>query len=162
MDSIFSSNGIQPICKGYGVRSPDWRSSIITHILLFIPSVIFIVFTLRYFVKEYQNYPSLIIGIFLFLFSYLTLIRTSLTDPGILPARRNMPKTVKRYFRTLSDVKIVEDIEQIDRIKKHTLKSGKIVHSRWCYTCNIWRTPRASHCSVCEVCIDEFDHHCPW
>lgn len=162
MDSLFAPGGIQPIFNGYGTKSNDWRASIITHILILVPSVVFFVFTIRYFVTEYHNYPSLIIGLFLFFFTYFTLFRTSFTDPGILPSRRNMPKEVKDYFKALSNVKVFEEVGQIDRVKDHTLKSGKVVQARWCYTCNIWRTPRASHCSICKVCIDEFDHHCPW
>lgn len=34
--------------------------------------------------------------------------------------------------------------------------------NRICPTCQVIRTSRARHCNVCDMCVERYDHHCPW
>jgi palmitoyltransferase ZDHHC13/17 len=34
--------------------------------------------------------------------------------------------------------------------------------SSLCPDCEVIRTPRCRHCTLCKRCVDRFDHHCPW
>ncbi len=33
---------------------------------------------------------------------------------------------------------------------------------RYCAMCNVYQPPKAVHCPECHVCVDGYDHHCPW
>ena len=36
------------------------------------------------------------------------------------------------------------------------------VPTKYCKSCNLWRSPRAHHCRICDNCVDTQDHHCVW
>jgi palmitoyltransferase ZDHHC9/14/18 len=36
------------------------------------------------------------------------------------------------------------------------------IPTKYCKTCDIWRTPRTHHCRSCDNCVETQDHHCVW
>ena len=40
--------------------------------------------------------------------------------------------------------------------------NNSIIQFKYCRSCKFYRSPRASHCRVCDLCVDVHDHHCVW
>ncbi|XP_050676048.1 palmitoyltransferase ZDHHC18-B isoform X2 [Leptidea sinapis] len=86
------------------------------------------------------------------------LLRTALSDPGIIP-RAPPHEALATADHTAADG---PPAARPPPRAREVLVRGRPVKLKYCFTCKMFRPPRASHCSLCDNCVDRFDHHCPW
>ncbi|KAA0709414.1 Palmitoyltransferase ZDHHC9 [Triplophysa tibetana] len=102
-----------------------------------------------------------VFAVLLFLFVMAMLLKTSFSDPGVLP--RALPEEASFIEMEIeaANGNVLAGQRPPPRIRNVQI-NNQIVKLKYCYTCKIFRPPRASHCSICDNCVDRFDHHCPW
>jgi palmitoyltransferase ZDHHC9/14/18 len=178
-------------CHGRIVTGNDNFTFFLSTFLIIGPCSLFTIFIL-------PEYNSIYIYLFIYLTAFCTasLLKTSWTDPGILP--RNLePLPHEVYLNNdandnNSDIKLPEnsynntlnkryqdDLEHnsnqigstypnVSPVKpfippmRNIVVNGRIISQKFCDTCKIYRPPRSFHCSYCDNCVENCDHHCPW
>merc|ERR1719433_1110427 len=118
-----------------------------------IPSIVFQVEVGSFLAERSTVLIPLLIGA-LQLASLALLVSTALSDPGIMPRQKD-------YTAQYDERTKASRMKQPPRYCEILLR-GHSFKMKYCTTCNIYRPPRCTHCSVCENCIERFDHHCPW
>eukprot|EP01088_Endostelium_zonatum_P016601 TRINITY_DN4554_c0_g1_i1.p1 TRINITY_DN4554_c0_g1~~TRINITY_DN4554_c0_g1_i1.p1 ORF type:complete len:383 (-),score=75.99 TRINITY_DN4554_c0_g1_i1:17-1165(-) len=142
--------------NGRLVTGPDRRWFFFAILLILIPAVITGGLTwtwLFIFLPLYITLPLLAINCFLVICDFVFMFITAFKDPGIIP----------RHASPISDSDSPWEAgrKQPDPEKKLYVNGSK-VRVKYCVTCHLYRPPRATHCGVCDNCVDRFDHHCPW
>lgn len=147
-------------CDGRVMMAKQTGIFYFTCTLIIVTSGLFFCFDCRYLaVNVTPAIPAF--GAALFLFVISTLFRTSFSDPGVIP--RATPDEAADIERQIEVPNAVSPgtYRPPPRTKEVVVK-GQVIKLKYCFTCKIFRPPRASHCSLCDNCVDRFDHHCPW
>ena len=130
-------------CNFFCVSGPQYHNVFFAFILISLTQA----FLLLIFIKAYSQISILyqiIISFIFYIFELINMILGCCTDPGVLPRH---PKDL--YYIT-------------NRPLLRQVINGHKVIVPFCYTCSMFRPPRTSHCSVCDNCVERFDHHCLW
>ncbi|PIN19300.1 DHHC-type Zn-finger protein [Handroanthus impetiginosus] len=146
---------------GRFIFGPDVRSVFLTIFLIVAPAAIFCVFVARKLLDDFSGDWGIAIMVVFIVFTLYVLVLLLLTsgrDPGIIP-RNAQPPEPESYESGLEFGS--GQTPRLPRTKDLVI-NGRNVKVKYCDTCMLYRPPRCSHCSICDNCVERFDHHCPW
>ncbi|KAF6138007.1 hypothetical protein GIB67_041880 [Kingdonia uniflora] len=88
------------------------------------------------------------------------LLLTSGTDPGIVPCNLHPPEPEDDGYASCLSSELPGNQAGPSRLPstKDILVNGIIVKVKYCHTCMLYRPPRCSHYSICNNCVERFDH----
>lgn len=135
-------------CSGRIMTGPDLRNLLTTVLLITVPVGLFL-WSPAWDLTEAGKYNrpgaagswAFIVGLCLYVLSMIFLARCALVDPGIIPPN-TADDSVGRFRPNAQEIVV----------------NGMPTQLKYCNTCNIHRPPRAVHCSICNQCMDTFDH----
>lgn len=148
--------------QGQFIFGPDVRSLALTIFLIVAPMTVFCVFVARKLMDDYPDNWGISIMVFAVAFTAYDLVLLLLTsgrDPGIIPRNAHPPEP-EGYDGSADGGGQTPQL-RLPRIKEVEV-NGIPVKIKYCDTCMLYRPPRCSHCSICNNCVERFDHHCPW
>ncbi|KAK4486166.1 hypothetical protein RD792_008835 [Penstemon davidsonii] len=147
---------------GRFIFGPDVRSVFLSIFLIVAPAVVFCVFVARKLMDDFSGdwgISIMVVFVVFTLYVLVLLLLTSGRDPGIIPRNAHPPEP-ESYEGSSMEFGPTQT-PRLPRVKDIVI-NGITVKVKYCETCKLYRPPRCSHCSICDNCVEKFDHHCPW
>ncbi|KAI7747869.1 hypothetical protein M8C21_027441 [Ambrosia artemisiifolia] len=148
---------------GRFIFGPDVGSVFLSLFLIVAPVAVFCAFVARKLIDDFSHHLGVLILVVVIVFTFyvvILLLMTSGRDPGIIPRNAHPPQP------DTIDQGIEVGPGQTPQLRlprvKEVMVNGMTVKVKYCDTCMLYRPPRCSHCSICDNCVERFDHHCPW
>ena len=141
---------------------PNYAIALTTFFVILSLSLLCLFVPCLFFLTDKRTAAPLIISASLGIGTVFSFIATAGSDPGLIPHQRSEwsqgPVQTPKFGSTL--------LEYDGRAREVAVR-GVLVRLQYCDTCNrhtgcIYRPPRTVHCHVCDSCVQQFDHHCPW
>ncbi|KAG8648403.1 probable protein S-acyltransferase 6 isoform X2 [Manihot esculenta] len=146
---------------GRVIFGPDVRSLFLTVFMIATPVILFCTFVSHELINEFHHHLGNLIDVICAIFTVMFLLFiTSSQDPGIIPRNLHPPDEDGSTIST--DWPAIHGGGSSLPPMKDVLVNGIVVKVKYCQTCMLYRPPRCSHCSICNNCVERFDHHCPW
>jgi len=152
-------------CNGRILTTKDNKILFVSLGLITLTYGLFIAFDCRLTLIDNYKFGILIpiICTVLYVFVLAMLFRTSFSDPGVVPrASQDQAKAAERQALDEERAQTGYKGYRAAPREREIEISGVTIKLKYCYTCKIYRPPRTSHCSICDNCVERFDHHCPW
>jgi len=130
-------------CNFFGITGYKYYNIFFGFISITIPYVGLLVILIKVRTDISITYQIVITTIF-YIIELVNMILCCCTDPGILPRQGR-----DFYYTT-------------NRNSQRKIINGHYMKINYCYSCCLYKPPRTSHCSLCDNCVERFDHHCLW